>query len=119
VPNGIDHGFTRGNEGVRTHVLSNVIDEKDVELLEAILCCHTDPSMFFIIGMEAIMKATQEPLCNESKGCTKEFTTIQYVLKLLVLKARYGLSDAGFVVFLSFIDMLPRENNVLANKYYA
>jgi hypothetical protein len=37
-----------------------------------------------------------------------------------MLKARYGSSDAGFGVFLSIItDMLPKENKVLANTYYA
>jgi hypothetical protein len=70
--------------------------------------------------MGALMKAAEEPLYDESKGCTKEFTTLRSVLKLLVCKARYGLSDAGFDAFLSIIvDMLPKENKVLANTYYA
>jgi hypothetical protein len=30
-----------------------------------------DPSMFFMKGMEALMKAAEEPLYDESKGCTK------------------------------------------------
>jgi hypothetical protein len=34
------------NERDRTHVLPNVMDEEDVELLEAILCRHTNLSMF-------------------------------------------------------------------------
>jgi hypothetical protein len=38
----------------------------------------------------------------------------------LMLKARYGLSDAGFDAFLSIVaDMLPKENKVPANTYYA
>jgi len=70
--------------------------------------------------MEALMKAAEEPLYDESKGCTKEFTTLRSVLKLLVCKARYGLSDVGFDAFLSIIvDMLPKENKVPANTYYA
>jgi hypothetical protein len=37
-----------------------------------------------------------------------------------VCKARYDLSDAGFDAFLSIIvDMLPKENKVSANTYYA
>jgi hypothetical protein len=37
-----------------------------------------------------------------------------------VCKARYGLSDASFDAFLSIIaDMLPKENKVPANTYYA
>jgi hypothetical protein len=37
-----------------------------------------------------------------------------------VYKARYGLSDAGFNAFLSIIaDMLPKDNKVSANTYYA
>jgi hypothetical protein len=66
------------------------------------------------------MKPTEEPLYDESKGCTKEFMTLWSVLKLLMLKARYGFSDVGFDVFLSIIaDMLPKENKVPANTYYA
>jgi hypothetical protein len=75
-----------------------------------------DPSMFFMIGMEALMKAVEEP-----KGCTKEFTTMWSMLKLLVLKARYGMFDIGFHAFLTIIiaNMLPKENKVPANTYYA
>jgi hypothetical protein len=37
-----------------------------------------------------------------------------------MLKARYGLYDAGFDAFLSIIaDMLTKENKVSANTYYA
>jgi hypothetical protein len=89
-------------------------------LLKAILCCRIDPSMFFMKGMESLKKAAEEPLYDESKGCTKEFTTLRSVLKLLILKASYGLSDVGFDAFLSIItDMLPEENKVPANTYYA
>jgi hypothetical protein len=121
VPNVLDHGFARGNEGVRTNVLPNNMVAEDAEFLEAMLRHHAeDPSIFFIKDMEALMKAAEEPLYDESKGCTKEFTTLWSVLKLLVCKARYGLSDAGFDAFLSIIaDMLPKENKVPANTYYA
>jgi hypothetical protein len=120
LPNATDHGFARGNEGVRTNVLPDVTDAEDAEFFEAMLHRHTDPSMFFMSGMGALMKAAEEPLYDESKGCTKDFTTLRSVLKLLVLKARYGLSDAGFDAFLSLIaDMLPKENKVPANTYYA
>jgi hypothetical protein len=120
VPNVTDHGYIGGNERDRTHVLPKVMDEEDAELLEAILHRHTDPSMFFMKGMESLMKAAEEPLYDESKGCTKEVTTLWSVLKLLMLKARYGLFDAGFNAFLSIIvDMLPKENKVPTNMYYA
>jgi hypothetical protein len=94
---------------------------EDAEFLEAMLRRHAeDPSMFFMKGMEALMKAAEEPLYDESKGCTKELTTLRSMLKLLVCKARYGLSDAGFDALLSIIaDMLPKENKVPANTYYA
>jgi hypothetical protein len=120
MPNVTDHGYCGGSEHDRTHVLPNVMDEEDAELLEAMLRRHTDPSMFFKKGMESLKKAAEEPLYDESKGCTKEFTTLWYVLKLLMLKARYGLSDAGFDAFLNIIaHMLPKENKVPANTYYA
>jgi len=70
--------------------------------------------------MEALKKTLEEPLYDESKGYTKKFTTLRSVLKLLMAKATYGLSDAGFDAFLSIIgDMLPKENKVSANTYYA
>jgi hypothetical protein len=120
MPNVTDHGYCGGSEHDRTHVLPNVIDEEDAELLEAMLRRHMDPSMFFKKGMESLKKAAEEPLYDESKGCTKEFTTLRSVLKLLMLKARYGLSDVGFDSFLNIIaDMLPKENKVPANTYYA
>lgn len=60
---------------------------EDAELLEAMLCHYAeDPSMFFMKGMEALMKAAGEPLYDESKSCTKEFTTLRSVLKLLGAK---------------------------------
>jgi hypothetical protein len=71
VPNVTDHGYAGGNKRDRTHVLSNDMDEEDAELLEAILCRHTDPSMFFLKGMESLMNAAEEPLYDESKGCIK------------------------------------------------
>jgi hypothetical protein len=120
VPNVTDHGYCGGNEHDRTHILPNVMDEEDAELLEAMLHRHMDPSMFFKKGMVSLKKAAEESLYDESKGCTKEFTALRSVLKLLMLKARYGLSDAGFDAFLSIIaDMLPKENKVPANTYYA
>jgi hypothetical protein len=120
VPNVTDHGYTGGNEYDRTHVLPNVMDEEDAELLEAMFRHHTNPSLFIMKGMESLQKAAKDPLYDESKGCTKEFTMLRFVLKLLMLKAKYGMSDAGFDVFLSIIeDMLPKENKVPANTYYA
>jgi hypothetical protein len=119
VPNVTDHGYTGGNECDRTHVLPNVMVEDHAELVEEILHHHIDPSMFFMRAMECIMKAAKEPLYYKSKGCTKDFTTLRSVLKLLMLKARYGLYDASFNAFLSIIiDMLPKENKVPAYTYY-
>jgi hypothetical protein len=55
------------------------------------------------------MKAVEEPLYDESKGCTKEFMTLRSMLKLLVCKTRYGLSNVGFDAFFSIITyMLPK-----------
>jgi hypothetical protein len=58
VLNVTDHGYAGGNERDRTHVLSNVMDEEDAELLEEILHRHTDTSMFFMKVMESLMKAS-------------------------------------------------------------
>jgi len=120
VPNVTAGGSAGGNDGARTHVLPNDTAAEDAEFLEAMLRRHTEPSMLLMKGMEALKKAAEEPLYDESKGCTKEYTTLRAVLKLLMAKARYGLSDAGFDAFLSIIgDMLPKENKVPANTYYA
>ena len=117
VPNVPDHGFIGGNEDdTETNMAA-----ADAEFLEAMLRRHAeDPSVFFMKGMEALMKAAEEPLYDESKGCTKEFTTLRFVLKLLMTKARYGLSDVGLDTLLSIIgDMLPKENKLPANTYHA
>jgi hypothetical protein len=117
VPNVTSHGYAGGNE---RDVLPNDIDEEYAEFLEAILHRHTYPSMFFMRGIKSLMKAAEEPLYDESKDCTKEFMKQRSVLKLLMLKARYGLFDAGSDAFLSIIvDILPKENKVLANTYHA
>ena len=116
VPNVTAGGFAGGNDGARTHVLLNDMAAEDAEFLEAILRRHTEPSMLLMKGMETLKKAAKEQLYVESKGCTKEFTTLRAMLKLLMAKAMYGLSDAGFNSFLSVIgDMLPKENKVPAN----
>jgi len=99
VPNVTAGGFAGGNGGVRTHVLPNDTAADDAEFLEAMLRRHTKPSMLLMKGMEALKKAAEEPLYDESKGCTKEFTTLRAVLKLLMAKAMYGLFDAGFDAF--------------------
>ena len=120
MPNITAGGFARRNDDDRTHVLPNDTATEDFEFLEAMLHRHSKPSMLLMKGMEALKKATEEPLYDESKGCTKEFTTLRYVLKLLMAKARYGLSDVGFDTFLNIIgDMLPKENKLSANTYHA
>jgi uncharacterized Zn finger protein (UPF0148 family) len=76
--------------------------------------------MFLLKGMEALQKAAEEPLYDESKGCTKEFSTLRSVLTFLTIKARYGWSDASFNEFLRVLgDLLPKDNKVPANTYYA
>ena len=101
------------------HVVPNVMYVEDAEFLEGMLHRHTDPDMLLMKGMETLRKAAEEPLYDESKGCIIEFMMLRSMLKLLVLKARYALSDVDFEAFLSIIvDMLPKENKVPANMYY-
>ena len=93
---------------------------EDAEFLGALRNRCADPSMFFMKGMEALKKAAEEPLYDESKGCTKQFTTLRAVLQLLTIKARHGWSDASFNEFLRVLgDLLPKENKMPANTYYA
>ena len=58
------------------HVVPNVTAMEDAEFLETMLRRYMDPSMLLMKGTEALMKAAEEPLYVESKGCTKEFTTL-------------------------------------------
>jgi hypothetical protein len=60
------------------HVNTDAIE--DADFLEAIMNRCADPSIFFMKRMEALKKATEEPLYDESKGCTKEWSTLQAVL---------------------------------------
>ena len=73
MPNVTVGGFAGGNDGARTHVLPNDTTAEDVEFLKAMLRRHTKPSMLLMKGMKALKKAAEEPLYDESKGCTKEF----------------------------------------------
>ncbi|XP_066347639.1 uncharacterized protein [Miscanthus floridulus] len=93
---------------------------EDADFLEAIMNRCADPSIFFMKRMEALKKAAEEPLYDESKGCTKEWSTLRAVLQFLTIKARYGWSDASFNDLLRVLgDLLPKENKVPANMYYA
>ena len=100
------------------HVNTDAIE--DADFLEAIMNRCADPSIFFMKRMEALKKAAEEPLYDESKGCTKEWSTLRAVLQFLTIKARYGWSDASFNDLLRVLgDLLPKENKVPANTYYA
>ncbi|XP_066323555.1 uncharacterized protein [Miscanthus floridulus] len=100
------------------HVNTDAIE--DADFLEAIMNRCADPSIFFMKRMEALKKAAEEPLYDESKGCTKEWSTLRAVLQFLTIKARYGWSDASFNDLLRILgDLLPKENKVPANMYYA
>ena len=88
-------------------------ESEQADFFEALLHRHSDPSMFFTKGMEALKKAATEHLYDESKGCTNEFTTLRSVLQFLVLKARFGWSDASFNEFLRVLgDLLPKRGLV-------
>ena len=75
VQNVIASGFAGGNDDDRTHVLPNDTAVEDFKFLEAMLHRHTKISMLLMKGMEALKKAAEEPLYDESKGCTKECTS--------------------------------------------
>jgi len=100
------------------HANRDVVE--DVDFLEAIMNCCVDPSIFFMKGMEALKKATEDTLYDKSKGCTKQWSTLRVVLQFLTMKARHGWSDASFKDFLRVLgDLLPKENKVPSNTYYA
>jgi hypothetical protein len=97
-----------------------VDESEEADFFEVLLHRYSDPSIFYQKGMEAMKKAATEYLDDKSKGCTNEFTTLRSVLQLLVLKARFGWSDASFNEFLHVPgDLLPKGNKVPANTYYA
>jgi hypothetical protein len=97
------------------------VDESEqAEFFEALVHCYFDPSMFLMKGMEALKKVATKHLYEESKGCTDEFTTLRAVHQFLMLKSRYGWSDASFNEFLRVLaKLLPKGNKVPTNTYYA
>ena len=74
---------------------ANTDTVEDVDFLEAIMNRCADPSIFFMKGIEAWKKAAQDTLYDESKGCTKQSSTLRDVLQFLTMKARHGWSDAS------------------------
>ena len=55
MPNVTTGGFAGGNDDDRTHVLPNDTAAEDFEFLEAMLHRHTEPSMFLMREMEAVI----------------------------------------------------------------
>ncbi|XP_052152536.1 uncharacterized protein LOC127770769 [Oryza glaberrima] len=69
---------------------------------------------------QALEKASNDLLYNETKGCDKDFTVLRSVLELLRLKAKHGWSDTSFNDLMSLLRvLLPKPNFVPSNTYQA
>ena len=70
--------------------------------------------------MEMVQKAMKERLYPEEKGCEKMWSLLQFVLDILILKAKYGWSDRSFNDLLTLLAVvLPKPNFVPTNTYQA
>ena len=72
VPDVTDDSF--GSEGGDEEVSYHVDSNKQLKFFMTLLQRCSEPSMFLSKAMEALKTAMKEPLYNESKDCTKEWT---------------------------------------------
>jgi len=92
------------------HVVPNVTIMEDAKFLETMLRLSYRSINVINKWYQGPNEGSRRLLYDESMGCTKEFTMLRSMLKLLVLKARYSISDADFHVFLCIIVDMLREN---------
>jgi hypothetical protein len=71
-----------------------------------------------LFNMYILEKSSKDLLYYESNGCSKEFTQLCVVLKLLKLKISHGWSDNSFSELLSLrAKLLPKSNTLPTSTY--
>jgi hypothetical protein len=71
-----------------------------------------------LFNMYILEKSSKDLLYYESNGCSKEFTQLCVVLKLLKLKVSHGWSDNSFSELLSLrAKLLPKSNTLPTSTY--
>ena len=74
-------------------------------------------------GLENFNKVkddAKKSVYEKSKGCPTHWSVLQFVLELLILKAKYGWSDSNFNDLLKLLSwLLPKPNFAPTNTYEA
>jgi hypothetical protein len=71
-----------------------------------------------LFNMYILEKSSKDLLYYESNGCSKEFTQLCVVLKLLKLKISHGWSNNSFSELLSLrAKLLPKSNTLPTSTY--
>jgi hypothetical protein len=71
-------------------------------------------------NLEMVKKASKEAVYGVDKGCPTHRTVLRFVLKVLILKTKYGWSDCSFNDLLRLLSwLLPQPNSVPTNTYQA
>uniref|UniRef100_K4AI41 Uncharacterized protein n=1 Tax=Setaria italica TaxID=4555 RepID=K4AI41_SETIT len=73
-----------------------------------------------LANFKTVKKSMEENVYERSKGCTKHWTMLYFILELLILKAKHDWSDGSFNDLLSILAwLLPKPNRVPTNTYRA
>ena len=59
--------------------------------------------------MKAVKDAAKKNVYEKSKGCPPHWTLLRFVLKLLIIKAKYGWSDSSFNDLLKLLFLVDSE----------
>ena len=64
-----------------------------------------------LANFEVVRKSVEENIYERSKGCSKHWTVLRFMLELLILKAKHGWSDGSFNDLLRILVwLLPKPN---------
>jgi hypothetical protein len=70
--------------------------------------------------LRAVKKSAEENIYERSKGCSKYWTVLCFILELLTVKAKRSWSDTSFNDFMRMLAwLLPKPNKVPGNTYQA
>jgi hypothetical protein len=73
-----------------------------------------------LANFETVKKLGEKNIYERSKGCSKYWTVLYFILELLTLKAKHNWLDSSFNNLLRMLAwLLPKPNKVPANTYRA
>jgi len=69
-------------------------------------------------NFETVRKSAEENTYERSKGCSKHWTVLHFILELLTWKAKHSWSDGSFKDLMCILTwLLPKPNKVPANTF--